>query len=160
MGFGLFIAGMIVALLFAKTSDAEPPRFWVSNTWLSKFWYLAFCQGNQLHRDLNVIISIGKNWALPVIWARLLRYVAAPILASIFDFVYPQFYALRNDPVYILGFVVVGPVIPRWLDVFIPPEHRDEGTIKHVKAPLVLSALREAGASPVEGEGGSGKDVK
>lgn len=43
VGFGLFIAGTVVALIIAKTPDSKVPvKFFHKNTYLSKFWYLAF----------------------------------------------------------------------------------------------------------------------
>jgi solute carrier family 6 GABA transporter-like protein 1 len=98
-----------------------------------------------------VIVGAGKNWNIPAFWAPLLKYVAAPILAIIFSFGYPQFYALRNDPVYIFGFIVshfilitigLGFIVPRWFDVFVPAHRREDG--QRPTAPNVLSGVVEA----------------
>ena len=42
VGFGVFIVCTLVAVLIAKTPDARAARFWNSNVFLSRFWYLAF----------------------------------------------------------------------------------------------------------------------
>ena len=67
----------------------------------------------------------------------LLRYISGPVLAIIFSFAFPGFHKLRYDPMMIAGFilsiltvlvVLVGFVMPRYYDAFIPIERRDEGT--------------------------------
>jgi len=97
---------------------------------------LIFIQGNQLRRDLNVIVGTGRNWNIPTFWPVLLRYISAPILAIIFGFAYPAFYQLRYDPLHIVGFTVahfvliiitLGFILPRWYDVFIPFHRREDG---------------------------------
>lgn len=95
-------------------------------------------QGNQLKRDLNLIVGQGKNWSIPVFWSPILRYVAAPALSIVFSFSYPNFYELRNDPLHVLGFgvghiglilIFGGFIVPKWYDVFIPPSRRGEGKV-------------------------------
>jgi solute carrier family 6 GABA transporter-like protein 1 len=123
------------------------------NIFLDRFWYLAFYsvstpkisidapltshQGNQLRRDLNLIVGGGKNWAIPSFLPFLLRYISGPVLAIIFSFASPEFRTLRYDPMMIAGFIlshiclvliVLGFVMPRYYDVFIPPHRRGEGT--------------------------------
>lgn len=136
VGFGVFIVCTIAAVLIAKTPDAEAARKFNNNAYLKKFWYLAFYSGNQLRRDLNVIVGAGKNWKIPVFWGSLMRFISAPILAIVYSFGYPEFNGLRNDPPYIFGFIlahiiilitVSSLVIPRYLDVFIPPDRRLDG---------------------------------
>lgn len=82
----------------------------------------------------------------------LLRYVSGPILAIIFSFAYPEFYTLRYDPLMITGFILahlgllmilLGFVMPRYYDAFIPPERRGEGT-----GPTVAGVPREPDATP------------
>ncbi|KAM5379678.1 hypothetical protein ACJZ2D_003872 [Fusarium nematophilum] len=73
-GFGVFVLTNVVAVLLSKTPDSE---------------------GNQLRRDLNVVIATGKNWGIPVFWGVILRYVSAPILAIVVSFAYPAFYLKR-----------------------------------------------------------------
>ena len=95
------------------------------------------CQkGNQLRRDLNIVVGGGKNWNIPTYWAVLLRYLSAPVLAIIFSFAYPEFYTLRYDPMMIAGFIlahiclvlaVLGFVLPRYCDILIPSHRRREG---------------------------------
>lgn len=67
----------------------------------------------------------------------LLRYVSGPVLAIIFSFAFPEFHTLRYDPMMITGFilsilgmvgVLLGFVMPRYYDAFIPAHRRDEGT--------------------------------
>lgn len=91
-----------------------------------------------MRRDLNEIVGQGKNWRISVIWAPLIRYVAAPILAIVYSFSYPAFYELRYDPLHILGFgvghivlllIASGFVLPRWYDPLIPPTRRGDGKI-------------------------------
>ena len=41
-GFGIFILGSVAAVFLAKTPDSVPPRFWGKNSWVAKFWWLAF----------------------------------------------------------------------------------------------------------------------
>lgn len=168
VGFGLFIAGCIASVLMAQTPTVPPPRFWGKNAFLSRFWYLAFysvssalshifraipvprqsspkiaanrSQGNQLRRDLNVIVGSGKNWSLPTFWPVLLRYISGPILAIIYGFSYPAFYEMRYDPLHILGFgvghialllIFGGFIVPRWFNVFIPKHRLAEGKLPY-----------------------------
>ena len=42
MGFGLYIAGVIAALVLAKTPSTPARVFMSKNKWASKFWFLAF----------------------------------------------------------------------------------------------------------------------
>lgn len=104
-------------------------------------------QGNQLRHDLNSVIGGGSNWALPALWAPLLRYVSGPILAIILSLAYPSFQGLNNDPLHVMGFIighfllvwcVVGFLMPRWLDIFIVPERRDDW-----KQPIAPCLLRD-----------------
>ena len=94
-------------------------------------------QGNQLRRDLNVIVGVGKNWKIPSFLPILLRYISGPVLAIIFSFAYPEFHTLRYDPMMITGFIIahltmlaiiLGYAIPRYYDALIPMERRGEGT--------------------------------
>ncbi|KAK7429154.1 hypothetical protein QQZ08_004369 [Neonectria magnoliae] len=130
-GFGVFIVATAVAILLSKTPDTGAPRFWGKNHWLTKAWWLAFYSGNQLRRDLNVIIATGKNWRIPVVWPIVLRYVSAPILAIVVSFAYPAFSAKSQDPLHIFAFTVahcvmaiigLGFIVPRWFDVFVPAD--------------------------------------
>ncbi|KIW59961.1 hypothetical protein PV05_00218 [Exophiala xenobiotica] len=152
VGFGLFIAGLIVSLTLAKTPDSlGAPSFWQKSMLLKKVYYLAFYSGNQLRCDLNLIIGLGKNWKLPFFWAPLLRYVTGPVLAIVFSFAYPGFQTVKNDPMYIFGFIVahflllciaLGFIVPKWFDVFIPRERRIEGELP--SAPDVTRGSTEA----------------
>ncbi|KAI9806944.1 MAG: hypothetical protein M1833_002602 [Piccolia ochrophora] len=136
-GIGFYIIFAIISVLIAKTPDSKAASFWNGNVFLRQFWYLAFYSGNQLRRDLNIIVGGGKNWNIPSFWAPLLRYISAPVLGIVFSFAYPEFYTLRYDPLMITGFtlshsclllVAVGFVMPRYYEVFIPPHRRHEGT--------------------------------
>ena len=94
---------------------------------------MCLVQGNQLTRDLNVVIAVGNSWAIPIFWAPIVRFISAPILAIIVAFNYPQFYELRHDPLHIFGFanahiamflVVAGLVVPSWFSVIVPPSRK------------------------------------
>ncbi|KAL4936048.1 hypothetical protein BDV06DRAFT_114792 [Aspergillus oleicola] len=135
-GFGVYVVFSIVAVFLSKTPAIPAPSFWGRNQFLSRFWYLAAYSGNQLRRDLNAIIGGEKNWRIPSFWPVLLRYVCAPVLAIIFSFAYPEFHTLRYDPLMITGFILahitlfvilLGFVMPRYYNVFIPPERISEG---------------------------------
>ena len=148
VGFGLFVGGTVISLLLAKTPTAGAPKRFASNGMLKKVYYLAFYSGNQLRRDLNVVVAQGKNWKIPSFWGVLLRYISAPTLAIVFSFTYPEFYTLRNDPVYIAGFalahIVIAAilfcfVVPRWSAGVVPYERRNEG--KKPIAPDVLLSI-------------------
>jgi len=183
-GFGFYIVCTIAAVLIAKTptvpaatiggADASASRlsrfwrsnafatrfssFWESNAITSRFWFLAFYSGNQLRRDLNIIVGTGKNWKIPPFLPILLRYISGPVLAIIFSFAYPEFYTLRYDPLMILGFtvahigmvlVIAGCIIPRYYNVFIPPQRRAEGTEETVamqpKGEVIARAVADGG---------------
>ncbi|KAK4502818.1 hypothetical protein PRZ48_006244 [Zasmidium cellare] len=154
-GFGIFIVSTMLAALIAKTPDADVPSFWSRSSILKRVWFLGFYSGDQLRRDLNATVATGKNWSIPVFWAPLLRYISAPILAIVFSFAYPEFYTLRNDPVYIFGFIIAhfvlactafGFLLPRYMDVFITPETRKVGQKDY--APNVV--LEPMGGDDVE----------
>ncbi|KAG4441874.1 hypothetical protein IFR05_002675 [Cadophora sp. M221] len=132
--FGLFFLCLAISLVIARTPDSIAPRFWGSNVLLNRMWWLCFYSGNQLTRDLNVHVAVGNNWAIPMLWAPILRFISAPILAIVFSFAYPAFHPKRNDPTHIFGFAishlvmvfVVGVlVVPKSLDIFVPEAHRE-----------------------------------
>ena len=109
---------------------------------------------------MNVTIAIGKNWPLPYFWAPVLRYISAPILAMLTSFAYPTFNNVKNDPLHIFGFcvghvvmalVVLGLVLPRSFDVFIPKTRQGEGDLPY--APAVLLGEGELGTSGAVEEG-------
>ncbi|KAH7407414.1 Sodium:neurotransmitter symporter family protein [Cadophora sp. MPI-SDFR-AT-0126] len=140
LGFGLFFVGSMLSVLVGKTPDSPVPKFWSRNTPLSRFYYLAFYSGNTLRTDLNLIVGTGKNWKIPMLWAPTLRYMGAPILAIVYGFSYASFYAVRNDPMHIIGFavghlalviIVLGLIVPSWFDVFVPVPRREEGKIPY-----------------------------
>ncbi|KID93593.1 Sodium:neurotransmitter symporter, partial [Metarhizium majus ARSEF 297] len=138
VGFGFFTVCTIASVIISKSPEERTPKFWRKNVFTRRLWYLGFYSGNQLRRDLNEIIGCGNNWGIPFFWAPLIRYVSAPILAIVYSFSYPSFYQLREDPLHILGFGVghvalliigCGFVLPRWLDVLVPPTRRGEGKL-------------------------------
>ncbi|PCD37162.1 hypothetical protein AU210_005666 [Fusarium oxysporum f. sp. radicis-cucumerinum] len=150
-GFGLYFICLAASLIFARTPDAHgAPRLLSKNKLISVLYYVAFYSGNQLRHDLNSVIGNGKNWSLPFLWAPMLRYVSGPILAIIFSLAYPSFEEVKNDPLYILGFIVahlllvwcvIGFVFPRWFNIFIIPERHDDW--KQPYAPNVLRGTTE-----------------
>lgn len=146
-GIGFYAICSIVSIFLAETPTSPAPQVWTPKfmparltsslraPW-TKLWYVAFYSGNQLRRDLNLIVGQGKNWKLPTFWPILLRYISGPVLAIIFSFAYPEFYTLRYDPLMITGFtlshiglclIVLGFVLPRYYNTFIPPERAWEG---------------------------------
>ena len=85
-----------------------------------------------------------------MIWGPLVKYVSGPILAIVYSFSYPNFInsgsplSGKTNPLHIMGFGVGhivllvflgGFMVPRWFDVFIPPNRRNEGHIPY--APMV-----------------------
>ncbi|KAL5358524.1 hypothetical protein BJX96DRAFT_44039 [Aspergillus floccosus] len=153
-GFGLYIVCTVLAVMISKTPACEAPSVWNRNFLLRRFWYLGLYSGNQLRRDLNAVVGGGKNWSIPRFWPVLLRYVSAPILAIIFSFAYPEFHTLRYDPLMITGFILthlcllailLGLVMPRYYDVFIPPSRRNEGgeetTVNEAKEEVVTERM-------------------
>lgn len=73
VGFGIYGASAIAGTLLSKTPNIPAPRFWGDSNLLSRFWWVAFYSGNQLSRDLNVVIGVGKNWNIPMIWAPVMK---------------------------------------------------------------------------------------
>ncbi|KAK2808805.1 hypothetical protein FQN49_008676 [Arthroderma sp. PD_2] len=158
VGFGLYIAGAVVSVLIARTPDTPAPRFWGSNVWANRFWWLALYSGNQLMRDLNIVVAKGKNWNIPVFWGPVLRYISAPILAIIISFAYPSFYLKRNDPLQIFAFaiahiipliVIVGVIVPRAFNLLLPNADRELG--KRLYAPGVTMELLPSPGNVEEG---------
>ncbi|TWU73358.1 hypothetical protein ED733_000392 [Metarhizium rileyi] len=138
VGFGLFIICTTASVVAGKSPDKPAPSWWQKNVFTRRLWFLALYSGNQLRQDLNEIIGRDNNWSIPSFWGPLIRYVSAPILAIVYSFSYPSFYKLREDPLHILGFAVghialliigSGFVIPRWLNVLVPPTRRGEGKL-------------------------------
>lgn len=144
-GFGLYFLCAFLSTVYGENPESPAPAFWSNNVFLTRFWYLAFYSGNQLRRDLNLLIvdssNTGRNWRIPPFWPVLLRYVSAPILAIVFSFAYPEFYTLRYDPLMIAGFILahiclvtilLGFVMPRYYDIFVPEDRRLDGCVKTV----------------------------
>jgi solute carrier family 6 GABA transporter-like protein 1 len=73
VGFGIYVLSTIAGTLLSKTPNIPAPKFWGNNNFISSFWYIAFYCGNQLTRDLNVVIGVGKNWSIPVLWAPIMK---------------------------------------------------------------------------------------
>lgn len=95
-------------------------------------------------------MGTGKNWNIPVFWGPLVKYVSGPVLAIVYSFSYPNFINStgplvgQRNPLHILGFGVghvvlllflLGFMVPRWFNVFIPPDRRNDGHIPY--APMV-----------------------
>ncbi|KAG5761981.1 hypothetical protein H9Q72_009910 [Fusarium xylarioides] len=99
VGFGIFIAFNILAIILSKSPDSRPPGL----------------LGKKQCIVQDVVVTI----------------LLSPILAIIVSFALPLFYTKRNDPLHIFAFastcgvmciVAVGFILPRWFDVFVPPE--------------------------------------
>jgi len=152
-GIGFYVAVSLLSVFLAHTPTSPAPSFWGKPTmlanmplinkfagqkhFLARYWYLAFYSGNQLRRDLNLIVGQGRNWKIPSFLPFLLRYVSGPVLAIILSFAFPEFHQERVDPLMILGFIIAilglcamifGLIFPRYYDVFVPPQRRAEGT--------------------------------
>ncbi|OAL29775.1 hypothetical protein AYO20_09067 [Fonsecaea nubica] len=162
-GFGLYVLMTTISVIISATPTVRAPRFWGRNVYSSRLWYLAFYSGNQLRRDLNVIVGHGKNWNIPAAFPILLRYVSGPILAIVFSFAYPEFHTLRYDPLMISGFILahlcmlailLGLFFPRWYDALIPMHRRQEGTeptvVNEVKGEVVARAINDPGINDIE----------
>lgn len=136
-GFGFYIVCSILSVLLSTTPSIKAPGFWGRCSTMSRLWYLALYSGNQLRRDLNDVVGGNGNWNIPPFWPPLLRYASAPILAIVFSFAYPEFYSLRYDPMMIAGFILahfclllilLGVILPRYYNIFVPRHRRAEGT--------------------------------
>ncbi|RAR15030.1 SNF-domain-containing protein [Stemphylium lycopersici] len=154
VGIGFYFAMAIIAVTIARTPEMRAPSFWNSNSYIKKFWFLAFYSGNQLRRDLNVIVGQGNNWKIPAFMPFLLRYLSGPVLAIIFSFAFPEFHTLRYDPMMIAGFILsiitvivilLGLVMPRYYDAFIPVGRRFEGT----EPTVPMQTKGELGGRPI-----------
>ncbi len=92
----------------------------------------------------------------------MIRYISSPILFIVYSLAYPEFWTLRNDPMYVFGFIlahfclifaVVSLVLPRFYDPFVPPHRLDDG--KRVAAPNVTENLLEGEAADAAETGSS-----
>jgi solute carrier family 6 GABA transporter-like protein 1 len=162
VGFGVFIAGALVAAFMGKTPTIPAPRFWGNNAILSRFWYAAFYSGNQLRQDLNCAISNGgKNWKIHWVWPICLKYITGPAVALVFSFAYPKFLNNhRNDPPFIYSFVlmhvvvilIVGAfVVPRFLNILVPAHRIERGDGKYDVAPQMTLNLSPTVDNGLEG---------
>jgi solute carrier family 6 GABA transporter-like protein 1 len=73
VGFAIFFITCAASVLLCKTPGIPAPRFWGNNNFMSRFWWVAFYPGNQLTRDLNVVIGVGKNWNIPFFWSVIMK---------------------------------------------------------------------------------------
>jgi solute carrier family 6 GABA transporter-like protein 1 len=114
-------------------------------------------------------VGQGKNWKIPPFLPFLLRYISGPVLAIIFSFAFPEFHTLRYDPMMITGFilsiltiivVLIGFVMPRYYDAFIPINRRGEGT----ESTTAMETKGEVSGLPItqiaDAEGGQGGLVR
>lgn len=155
-GIGWYVVFTAIAVAIAKTPTSPAPRFWNANFVISRFWYLAFYSGNQLRRDLNLIVGTGRNWKIPPFLPFLLRYVSGTVLAIIFSFSFPQFNVEKNDPMMIAGFIlawlcliamIVAFVFPRYYDPLIPLHRRGDGmeptVVNELKGEVIARAVED-----------------
>lgn len=149
VGFSIYIVFSIVSVLMADSSKS----------FLGRLWWLALYSGEQLRRDLNVIIGQGKNWNIPVFWAPVLRYVSSPVLAMIFGFSYNLFYKNRGDPLHIFAFSaahvimltsLIAIAIPSWLNFCVAPAMVDSDKLQYATAPGVTLDDTDAINRPVQ----------
>ncbi|KAH7305909.1 creatine transporter [Stachybotrys elegans] len=141
LGFGLYVLGLVTSLLLARTPDARTPRFFQKLPFMDRLYWLMFYSGTQLTRDLNYTVGEGGNWKIPFFWAHILKYISAPILAIVYSFSYPRFNSNRGDPLHIFAFtvchltvlmIIIGFIIPKWFDVFVPPARRNDGKAQYI----------------------------
>ncbi|KAI5198111.1 hypothetical protein AUEXF2481DRAFT_70806 [Aureobasidium subglaciale EXF-2481] len=170
-GFGLFILCTLVSTYIATAHESNTRGFMAKlKGQATQLWYLAFYSGNQLRKDLNLVVGQGKNWKIPFFLPILLRYVSGPVLAIIFSFAFPEFHSLRYDPMMITGFilsvlgmvaVLLGFVMPRYYDALVPMDRRDEGTEETVlNEPMrQIDAIAAADSDIEGGEVGREKSV-
>ncbi|KAG9698437.1 SNF-domain-containing protein, partial [Aureobasidium melanogenum] len=171
-GFGFFVICTVITGVIAKSTETHGTGMIAkARDQLDQLWYLAFYSGNQLRHDLNLSIASpgSKNWKIPFFLPILLRYVSGPVLAIILSFAFPEFHTLRYDPMMITGFilsllgmlaVLLGFVMPRYYDAFIPIERRDEGTKETVlNQPMEeIDAISVVTSESDGGESGSARD--
>jgi solute carrier family 6 GABA transporter-like protein 1 len=94
------------------------------------------------------------------------KYVSGPILAIVYSFSYPNFINSgspltgQTNPLHIMGFGVghvvlllflCGFMVPRWFEVFIPPNRRNEGHIPY--APMVTQNPDDMNEGVESGQG-------
>lgn len=123
-------------------------------------------QGEQLRRDLNVIVGAGKNWDIPSFWPFLLRYINGPLLCIVYSFSYANFNdpTRYKNPVHIFGFAIahctlliiaLGFLAPRWFNVIVPPHRHEDGN--KVFAPNVTLGIDGVDSASDSMEAGRGK---
>ncbi|KAF1831275.1 solute carrier family 6 protein [Decorospora gaudefroyi] len=132
VGFAFFFLSAALGVCMCRTPGLPAPRFFGNNSFLSRFWWVAFYPGNQLTRDMNVVIGVGKNWNIPWFWAPIMKYISGPILAIVLSFAYPKFIETHMfDPIFIYGFsivhlvyptIILAALIPSWFNWIIPSE--------------------------------------
>ncbi|KAL0782195.1 hypothetical protein CaCOL14_000102 [Colletotrichum acutatum] len=142
-GLGIFIVSMISSVLSSSDPPAYTPRFFSKNTPSRRFWYLT-----------------SYSWKIPAIWGFILKYNTAPIVAIIFSLSYPNFYAKnRMDPLHIAGFAfmhivlvssLVGLIMPRWFNVFVPEHKKLEGDYP-VMPGIIFSRANAEGTLDIDG---------
>jgi len=142
---GTLIIGTIAACFMSKTPEIPGP--WGSNKFLSSLYWLTSYSGHQLSKDLNSIVAQGNNWKLPVFWAPLLRWLAAPILFTILSLGYSNFDKKHtNDPLQVFCFIlahlfvlllVIGVIIPNSLTVWVRDSDKSAHEDQYLESPFV-----------------------
>jgi solute carrier family 6 GABA transporter-like protein 1 len=136
VGFGVFILSVVASGFLSRTPTVPAPGFWRKNTFLNRVWWCGLYPGYQLTRDLNVIIGVGKNWNIPIVWAPCLKYISGPILAIVLSFSFASFPEKMADPIMIYGFsimhlvypiMIIGFILPGWYGFLVQPDKRDKG---------------------------------
>lgn len=158
----ILFGGTFVAVLFSKRPEVIGP--WGGRKLNSSLWWLTSysvssflnyaehvgdiltfdTQGHQLSLDLNAIVAGEKNWGLPVMWAPVLRWVAAPTLITILSISYADFPKYARDPLHVFAFifahffvlvVIVGIIVPQSLSIWISEEHKGSHMTQYTTSP-------------------------
>ena len=153
--FGLGVLAFVASLLICTstavmmTNQPTVTGSFGSNRYLNALWWVTMYPGQQLTRDLNIVVGTGGNWKLPIVWAPLLRWVAAPVLISVFSLSYREFGSeakIYRNPLHIFAFTVaqVGIVITviglgfsNLFNFLVPGDQRDADQKQYATSPGV-----------------------
>lgn len=135
-GLGGLYSVIIGILIFATFTAAamvvgtKPTVQIIDGDIINKYYWLTMYQADQLRKDLNASICTSGAWEIPLIWAYTMKFITGPITALIGAFSIGKFADVGTDVTRILGsltgaalilFVIVGILMPRFFDIFLPP---------------------------------------